>query len=178
MNDPNELRLTPDARWHDRGITMEWIAEKSEWIRRDSGSPGAIDNFFDMAGRLMRLCGYDYLLLGPMFFHAVIGLEAMLRVHFKVGPEIPFKELLAKAVREEVITDKVFSNPKPLPDFLIAKIAKPRPPTHAEKLALLLPKLRNDYFHGSYLLAPELLHLALQVREAADALTMPRPPRQ
>jgi len=155
---------------------MEWIEQKAEWIRRDSGSPGLIDHFFDVAGRLMRLCGYDYVLLGPMFFHAVIGLEAMLRVHFNAGPDSSFKELLARAVSEKVITDRAFSDPKPLREYFKAKIGKPRPRTHAGKLAILLPKLRNDYFHGSALLASELLHLALEVREAADALTMPRTP--
>jgi len=43
-------------------------------------------------------------------------------------------------------------------------------------MAALLPRLRNDYFHGSFLLAPELLHLALEVREMADRFTMPRKP--
>jgi hypothetical protein len=43
---------------------------------------------------------------------------------------------------------------------------------------VLLPKLRNDYFHGSFFLTPELLHLALEVREISDALSMARFPRQ
>ena len=175
-NDSNELRLTLDRRWQHYGLTMKWFTEKAEWISRDTNSPGSTDYFFDAAGRLLRLCGYDYLLLGPMFFHAVIGLEARLRFYFEVGPESSFKELFCKAVCEKLITDEIFSDPEPLPKYLLQRIEKPRPSSHAEKMALLLPKLRNDYFHGSYLLAPELLHLALQVREASDALTITRGP--
>jgi hypothetical protein len=169
-----ELSFTLDARWQDRGITLEWFREKSVWVGRDGGVPGGSDHFFADAGRLMRFCAYEYLLLGPMFFHAVIGLEGMLRVHYRVGTESSFKELLGKAVEEEVIMDRVFSDPQPLPKYFVEKIAKPRPETHAGKLAALLPRLRNDYFHGSHLLAPELLHLTIEVREAADALTMPQ----
>jgi hypothetical protein len=95
---------------------------------------------------------------------------------FNAGPESSFKELLARAVSEQVITDRAFSDPKALPQHFKRKIGEPQPPSHAGDLAILLPKLRNDYFHGTALLDSELLHLALEVREAADALTMPRTP--
>lgn len=36
----------------------------------------------------------------------------------------------------------------------------------------------DDYFHGSFLLTRALLHLALEVREISDALTMCRIPRR
>jgi hypothetical protein len=163
----NELCLALDARWKDRGISPEWFREKSEWVGRDGGVPGGSDHFFADAGRLMRFCAYDYLLIGPMFFHAVIGLEGMLRVHYRVGTESSFKELLSRAVEEEVIADRLFFDPQPLPKYFTAKIEKPHPETHAGKLAALLPRLRNDYFHCSHLLAPELLHLTIEVREAA-----------
>ena len=170
----NDLSFTQDLRWKDLGIPLEWFHEKAEWVGRDGRVPGGSDNFFADAGRLMRFCAYDYLLLGPMFFHAVIGLEGMLRVHYRAGLERSFKELICQAVNEEVITDRVFSDPQPLPKYFTVKIDKPYPETHAGKLAALLPRLRNDYFHGSHLLAPELLHLTIEVREAADALTMSR----
>lgn len=155
-------------------MTLEWFLDRSEWVGRDAKVPGGSDRFFADAGRLMRFCAYEYLLLGPMFFHAVIGLEGMLRVHFQVRSESSFKELLSRAVKEDVIADRVFSDPQPLPKYFIEKIDKTHPETHAGKLATLLPRLRNDYFHGSHLLAPELLHLTIEVREAADALTMTR----
>lgn len=171
----NELRLLPDRRWLGTKVTIEWLNEKAEWLCRDTGSPGGIDSFFETAARLMRLCGYDYLLLGSMFFHVVIGLEAMLRVHFKSKPEDGFRSLLERAVREGVITDATFSEIRPLPkafkDHFDEKL-----PTHAQRLAELLPALRNEYFHGSCWLHPEFVHLALQVREMADALTISRKP--
>jgi hypothetical protein len=169
----DELLLTPDQRWHGTGLTAAWFHEKAEWIQRDSGAPGAIDQFFDSTARLLRLCWYDYMLLGPMFFHAVIGLEAMLRVHYEAGPDVGFRPLLERAVQEGVITDSAFLEIQPLPNSFKRKIASGLL-THAEQMASLLPTLRNDYFHGFFLLAPELLHLALEVREMADTLTMPR----
>ncbi len=77
-DDTKELRLDPSPIWRDYGISVAWIEEKAKWMWQDSGSPGAIDGYFCCAGRLMRLCAYDYYLFGPMFFHPVIGLEAML----------------------------------------------------------------------------------------------------
>ncbi len=62
----DELLLTPDQRWHGTGLTAAWFREKAEWIQRDSGAPGAIDHFFNSTARLLRLCWYDYMLLGPM----------------------------------------------------------------------------------------------------------------
>jgi hypothetical protein len=171
----DELLLSPDLRWHGAGLTAAWFREKAEWIQRDSGAPGAVGQYFDSTARLLRLCWYDYMLLGPMFFHAVIGLEAMLRVHYHAGDADAFRTLLEKTVREGVITDHAFSEIQPLPQLLKRKIA-PGLVTHAEQMASLLPILRNDYFHGSFLLAPELLHLAIEVREMADKLTMPRKP--
>lgn len=50
-----ELKLQPAVHWRDYGITVEWIEEMAEWMRRDTGAPGGIGGFFDFAGRLMRL---------------------------------------------------------------------------------------------------------------------------
>ena len=176
MNDPSEPGMPLDKRWPAYGLTMEWFIEKAAWIGRDSQTPGGVDYFFDAAGRLLKYCGFDYLLLSPMCFHAIVGLEARLRFYFKAGSKHSFKELLNRAVDEKLVTDDVFSDPKPLPKSFLKKIGKTQPATHAGKLALLLPRLRNDYFHGSFLLAPELLHLALEVREISDALTKARLP--
>ena len=107
-----------------------------------------------------------------MFILVFIGLDALLRVHYEAGPDGGFRPLLQRAVREGVITDRAFSKIQPLPNSFKRKIASGLL-THAEQMASLLPTLRNDYFHGSFLLAPELLHLALEVREMADTLTMP-----
>lgn len=171
MSDPSEFVLPLDGRWKQEGLTMEWFIEKAAWLGRDSHTYAGADFFFDAAGRLLKYCAVDYELLGPMCFHAIIGLEARLRFFFKAGPKDPFKELFRRAVEEKLVTDEVFSNPQPLPKNFLKMIGKPHPSTHVERLALLLPTIRNGYFHGSYLLAPELLHLAIEVRELSDALT-------
>jgi hypothetical protein len=178
MSDLSETVMPLDQRWTAYGLTMEWFIEKAAWIGRDSGSPGSIDYFFDAAGRLLKHCGFDYILLSPMCFHAIIGLEARLRFSYEATSKDSFQQLLNRAVDERLVTDDAFSSPKPLPKSFLKKIGEPQPATHAEKLAVLLPKLRNDYFHGSFLLAPELLPLALDVREISDALTKtaPTPP--
>lgn len=178
MSDHSEMAMPLDRRWTDYGLTMEWFIEKGAWMGRDSHTSGSTDFFFDAAGRLLRYCGFDYMLLSPMCFHAIIGLEARLRLYFKAGSDHSFKELLGRVVEEKLVTDEVFSNPKPLSAYFVKKTGKPKPATHVEELAVLLPKLRNDYFHGSFVLAPELLDLALEVREMSDALTMVRLPHR
>lgn len=186
----NELRLEPDLRWQDHGLSMEWFEEKSAWLRRENGAPGGVSNFFDSAGRLFHLCGYDYNLLGPMFFHAVIGLQAVLRLYYKVESETGFKQLLGRSIGEGIIREETFTVVRPLPDYFLEKLIsddrfmrKRRSPevllkkvneifpAYPDQLAALIVRLRNDYFHGSHLMAPELIHLAIQVREAADAIT-------
>lgn len=173
------LELHPHSPAH--GLTLDWFEEKSSWMRRECGAPGMIDGFFDLAGRLMQYCAYDYCLLGPMFFHAVIGLEVMLRVHYRTDEKDRFSTLLSRAVNEGVIHDGIFCQVPPLvfPELLDGIFGKKRslhPKTQAGKLAVLLPRLRNQYFHGQNLLSPDFLILALHVREAADALTMPGTP--
>lgn len=190
----NHLRLEPAAHWQDYGITVEWIEEKAEWMRRDSGSPGGIDGFFDCAGRLMRLCAYDYYLLGPMFFHAVIGLEAMLRVHYHPPDKDKFTQMLAKGVKDGLFHDGIFSEIRTLHESFTPRTDEERErevdrlcdggepeeiqllKSDGATLASLLPRLRNEYMHGIYQFHPDYLHLAIQVREMADALTMPRTP--
>lgn len=167
--------MLPVPFWGDYGITVEWLEEKAEWIRRDTGSPGCIDGFFDCAGRLMRLCAYDFYLQGPMFFHMLIGLEAMLRVHYTATDKNRFKELLGRAVMEGLVHDGIFSEVRRFDEGIEMKVdSKVR--SHSEKLASLLPALRNEYVHGIYQFHSDFLHLAIQVREIADTLTMPRTP--
>ena len=61
-------------------------------------------------------------------------------------------------------------------DEMLGEDSSLYPQTQAGRLAITLPKFRNHYFHGVNLLSPDFLYLTLHVREAADALTMPRTP--
>lgn len=71
MSAPSELGMPLDHRWPSHGLTLEWFVEKAEWLGRDSRTPGSLDYFFDAAGRLLKYCGFDYMLLGPMCFQAI-----------------------------------------------------------------------------------------------------------
>ena len=124
--------------------------------------------YFRTAGSLVRFSRYDFTLVSLVFFQAVIGLEKMLK-HFYQKETAALKELFVRAVEEGVITDGSFSKIEPLRKEFRDLIDKERR-TYAEKLACLIPALRNEFFHGNYRLHPEFLLLAIQVREAVDAL--------
>lgn len=74
-----------------------------------------------------------------------------------------------------MIHDGIFTEIRPLHEVSRRRLDKGLT-SHAEKLASLLPELRNQYMHGIYQFHPDYLHLAIQVREMADTLTMPRVP--
>ena len=95
MSDLSELGMPLDQRWLAYGLTTEWFIEKAAWIGRDSHSQGTIDYFFDAAGRLLKYCGFDYMLLGPMCFQAIIGLEARLRFFSRQDPNPHSRSSLA-----------------------------------------------------------------------------------
>jgi hypothetical protein len=106
------------------------------------------------------------------FFHAIPGLECALKLHYR-DEEAYLSDLLRRAVEEKVVLDRAFADPHPFTDWFYQayqKLIKEHCATNAELLAHLIPELRNQYFHGIYLLAPDYLHLTFQLREFADAL--------
>jgi len=121
-----------------------------------------------LAGKLVSLSRDDYELSSLALFQAIVGLERALRLHFASDKEV-FALLFRKAVAEEIVTDAVFSEVRPLPDELLRQL-EGVVPTHSHALSILVPKLRNQFMHGTYLLSPEYLRLTLQMREIADAL--------
>jgi hypothetical protein len=137
-------------------------------MSRDPGIPGTLIMYFRSAGSLMRFSWFDYTLVSSVFFQTVIGLEGMLRLFYD-DRETAFKVLLGRAVNTGIISDAAFSNIASLPKDFLAQIEEGAL-SYSEKLASLLPKLRNEYLHGEYRLSPAFLHLAIHVREAADAI--------
>ncbi|MCE9611150.1 MAG: hypothetical protein K8R23_13225 [Chthoniobacter sp.] len=161
--------MKPQGLWTSVGISDAELEEKADWICRDHrGFPAFTVVYFRTAGSLIRFSRYDFTLVSPVFFQAVIGLEKMLK-HFYRDETAAFKELFVRAVEEGVIADGSFSKIEPLRKKFRDLIDKGRT-TCAEKLACLIPALRNELFHGDYRLHPEFLPLALQVREAVDVL--------
>jgi bifunctional pyridoxal-dependent enzyme with beta-cystathionase and maltose regulon repressor activities len=67
------------------------------------------------------------------------------------------------------VTDAAFGEIRPLSDHFQRQIEEPAE-THCQLLSKLVPKLRNQFMHGTYLLAPDYVHLAIQMREIADLL--------
>lgn len=160
--------MTPDRRWEMLGVTQAFLEEKGEWMSRDPGVPNSCIYHFRVAGRLLRFSWFDYWLISSAFFEAVVGLEGMLRLLYD-DRETAFKVLLSRAVSTSVISDAAFSNIVPLPKDFLSPLER-QLPTYSEKLASLLPRLRNEHLHGEYRLSSAFLHLAIHVREAADAV--------
>ena len=79
------------------------------------------------------------------------------------------KRLIERALSEGIICDQTFTDIKPFPKDLRKRIEKGKG-TYSEKLMSLIRSLRNSYFHGGYILFPEALYYAIQMREAADAV--------
>jgi hypothetical protein len=173
---PNELMPHPemmqtdlDNRWAWDGVTSEFLETKAEWLRESRQLHHTSVNFFALAAKLILYSRYDYPLASLAFFQAIIGLERAFKIHYNSEKE-HFSTMFKKAVDDGLITDALFLSPKPLPKEWLKQLEK-RPSTHAEALSLLIPKLRNQFVHGTYLISPEYLFLTFQLREIADALT-------
>jgi hypothetical protein len=133
---------------------------------------------FQVAGSLIRYSRQDYKLGSAAFFHAVIGLEKALRLHYQPA-NASLQELLRQASEEKLINDAMFGNmlkfSERFEQTIRLEIGK-RPTGHSELLVELIPKLRNEYMHGEFILAPDLIHLTRQVRMIADRLDTNRRP--
>ena len=161
-----------DQRWEWFGISADFLDSKAEWLRAPRRLHWSSVRFFELAGSLVSYSRFDYPLSSLAFFQGAIGLERALKLHYRVKDD-SLSALLTRALRDAVLRDSLFSSIPPLSKELLRQISvRPvRPATHSETLVVLVPELRNQFFHGTYLLAPELLHLTLQLREIADALT-------
>jgi hypothetical protein len=102
------------GQWRMIGFTSETFDEKVEWLsaRRDLGP--LCDYFFETSGRLFRHAKADYQISNVAFFHAVIGVERALRIHYG-EPNTHFKQLFEIAIEDGAIRDSLFSNPRFFP---------------------------------------------------------------
>ncbi|MHA3774889.1 hypothetical protein ACXR0O_25495 [Verrucomicrobiota bacterium sgz303538] len=166
------MEIDEAPQWKALGISGEFLEAKAAWLREQRNLHDRSFHFFDLAGKLVSLSRFDYLLSSLAFFQAVVGVERALRLHFD-SEERHYAELFANAVRDGVIHDSLFQYTQPLSKRLLKKI-EARPSTHSEILSFLVPKLRNEFVHGTYLLSPEYIPLTFQMREIADALTTKR----
>ncbi|MFA6135215.1 MAG: hypothetical protein WC869_14475 [Phycisphaerae bacterium] len=164
--------LKEHTSWQSFGIDADFLETKAAWLGEERELHGRASSFFAVAGSLIRFSRYDYKLASAAFFHAVLGLEKALKLHYR-SDDGKLQELLAKALEDGLIADSLFGE---APAFtepfgkMIRRQLGERPASRAELLVRLVPKLRNEYMHGEYLLAPDFLHFALQVRTIADQL--------
>jgi hypothetical protein len=124
----------------------------------------------------MKYARYEYMLATVAFFHAVIGLEQALKQHYRQNEGL--KKLLQRAAADSVFANAGITDDPPLSKSFLGmtkKLIGTEERTRLETLVLLLPELRNLYFHGTPLMGPEYFHLALQVRQMADALDTSKP---
>lgn len=168
--------LKDHENWAASGISGETIAAGAEWLGERRNLHGQAHGFFDKARTIMKYARYEYMLATVAFFHAVIGLERALKQHYQ--QQESFRTLLQRASDESLFANAGITDDRPLSkDFLgmARKLIGKQKRTRLDTLVLLLPELRNLYFHGTPLMGPEYYFLALQVRQMADALDTSKP---
>lgn len=164
-----------DIRWSFIGVTVDLLEQKASWLIEERGLHQRSLHFFRLAGKLVLLSRDDYELASLAFFQATIGLERAMRLHF-ASEDAPFAFLFQEALKNKLITDMIFSEVRPFEDGLL-RLLKNRDAvttTHRAALAVLIPELRNQFMHGTYLLSSEYLYLTFQLREIADVLKTTR----
>ena len=164
--------LIDDARWVWFDVTPAFVDERAVWLCEARDLHGSSLRFFEIAGSLIRFSRYNYPLASVAFFHAILGLEKALRIHFG-DEDKSLRNLLTKAHEDGTLSKAELEN---LPTFSepfarsISEIGVNKAATRLDTLVLIVPELRNQYVHGTYLLAPDYLHLAFQLRQMADTL--------
>lgn len=173
--------ITPDATWTALGVSEQTLHASAVRLSERKDLPQPVHRFFEQAGTLMLHSWYSYPFASIAFFHAVLGVERALRFTFDADPDVEkFKALFARAVKQGIIHDGVFEAITPVRgtfvDRVPAKLHKELT-SYAAVLAELVPRLRNEYFHGEYIMSNDFLPLSLRLREAADALAAFKQPQ-
>jgi hypothetical protein len=159
--------MKPASIWRTLGVTQQFLDEKAAWLSEQRELNDQVAFFFIEVGKLVSFSWYHYPFASLALFQSIIGVEKSLRL-FNRKPNLSFQQLFAQVVEQGIISDSAFSTPELTTEM--KKRVKGKPKSHAEALAILMPKLRNDFFHGTYLMSPDFLPLCFQMRELADAL--------
>lgn len=159
--------MQPDRIWPSLGITKEFLDEKAAWLSEQRELDDRVALFFIEAGKLVEFSWYHYPFASLAFFQSIIAVEKSLRLLDR-KPELSFKDLFTQVVKEAFVSDGAFSQFEM--EKSLKRQVKGKTQSHLELLSLLIPELRNDFVHGTYLLSPDFLYLCFQMRELADAL--------
>jgi hypothetical protein len=165
--------MEPARIWPSLGVTQQFLDEKATWLSQQRELEDDVARFFIEAGKLVSFSWYHYPFASLALFQSIIAVEKSLRL-FNRKTNLSFQELFAEIVEQKIVSDSVFSRLELSKDFELSKDWKKqiegKPESHLELLSKLIPKLRNDFFHGTYLMSPAFLQLCFQMRELADAL--------
>jgi hypothetical protein len=164
--------------WFLLGVSDDEREARAEWLSRDHPRfPGPLELCFRTAAKLLRLSRDDHPLLLWVFAQTVIGLEKVLRIHYQAGKDQSLRQLLQQAITDGLFADNAFECIWPLPKEFLKRFEGKVPETHAAKLVVLIPSLRNDLLHGDChgYYFDDLLPLIIQTREIVDALVQHLP---
>jgi hypothetical protein len=169
-----------DERWSWFDVTESFFETKASWLKEARSLHGSSVRFFELAGKLLLFSRDDYELSSLAFFQAVIGLEKAFRLHFRLPPHsfVTLAPLFDRTIADGIVTDAAFSEIRPfsghfknqIEEWALVQSQEVSAWTHCQTLSVLVPMLRNQFMHGTYLLAPDYVHLAVQMREIADLL--------
>lgn len=165
--------MQPASIWRSLGVTHQFLEEKAAWLSEQRTLEDDVARFFMEAGKLVSFSWYHYPFASLALFQSIIAVEKSLRL-INRNPELSFQKLFDEVVDLDIISDSVFSACDLRKEFGLSEATKMlvegEQRSHMGLLSKLIPKLRNDFFHGNYLMSPEFLLLCLQMRELADAL--------
>lgn len=168
-----------DKRWEMVKVNEKDLVNAAEWIQEQRNLHVSCFHFFKMAGKLMAISVNDYEIATVAFFYSIIGLERSLRMHYSQAPNVPAEnysltELLQKSVDDGVISDRDFMGG--IPSFQFFKRSDSefkeafQKQKYCEVLATLIPRLRNSYMHGGYIMFEDTVQLSVHLRQFADSL--------
>ncbi|MFO0906464.1 MAG: hypothetical protein U0939_25895 [Pirellulales bacterium] len=175
--------ISPDPTWNAIGVSEQELRTFAERLGDPNNLPPLVHRFFEQASSLMLHAWYRYSFASIAFFHAVIGVEKILRLAYDAEQKDSFAQLFDKAVEQRIIHDGVFQEIEPigngflrkqLEEFLKERRKGKDAPSYPARLASLVPHLRNEYLHGKYLMALAFVPLSLQMRQVADAIAASR----
>lgn len=132
-----------DHHGNQRPIDLEYRHRVASAITLNSSVPEAIRDHFAQALNLHVYSWFHYQFHVTSEFMSMVTVEYALREKFKPESRVTFKQLIERAVREGLIQDE---------GFAIARGEPVSDKRYVEMLVNVLPGIRNDYAHGTYML--------------------------
>jgi hypothetical protein len=166
--------MRPAPIWQSLGVTQQFLERKAAWLSEQRALEDDVARFFMEAAKLVSFSWYHYPFSSLALFQSIIAVEKSLRLIDR-NPKLSFQEIFAQMVDHEIVSDSAFSKFElPSNDFELSEWmrnqVKGNQKSRMELLSKLIPKLRNEFFHGTYLMSPAFIPLCFQMRELADAL--------